>query len=102
MADSPQRKRLIVIGAGFAGLNLVKGLHGLPLDIFLIDKHNYSQFQPLLYQVATGMLGPSDVARPLRGIFRKHETVFVKEAEVVKVDGSFTDEAGNSNNLAAM
>jgi NADH dehydrogenase len=54
--------------------------------VTVIDKHNYTQFQPLLYQVATGMLGPTDIARPLRGIFKRHDNVFVKEAEVVKVD----------------
>src|SRR3954451_13347793 len=53
MADESPRKRVIVIGAGFAGLNCVKGLNSSKLDVILIDRHNYHLFQPLLYQVAT-------------------------------------------------
>ena len=52
----------------------------------LVDRHNYHQFQPLLYQVATDQLAPVDIARPLRGIFRKDQTSMVKLADVVEVD----------------
>ncbi|WP_206295351.1 NAD(P)/FAD-dependent oxidoreductase [Humisphaera borealis] len=85
MADSP-RKRLIVIGAGFAGLNLVKGLRGLPLDIILVDKHNYHCFQPLLYQVATAGLSPADIAYPIRRVFRDQKNVRVVLGEVERID----------------
>ena len=56
------------------------------MSVTLIDKNTYHQFQPLLYQVATAQLAPGDVMRPLRGLFRKHETVNVKLAEVVSID----------------
>lgn len=85
MAGTP-RKRLIVIGAGFAGLNLVKGLRGLPIDIFLIDKHNYHCFQPLLYQVATAGLSPADIAYPIRRVFRNQSNVRVVLGEVERID----------------
>ena len=85
MADSA-RKRIIVIGAGFAGMNLVKRLRGLPLDIILIDKHNYHCFQPLLYQVATAALSPADIAHPIRRIFRKQSNVRVVLGEVQSID----------------
>lgn len=86
MPDRSHRKRLIVIGAGFAGLNLVKGLRGLPLDIVLIDKHNYHCFQPLLYQVATAGLSPADIAYPIRRVFRGQTNVRVVLGEVEKID----------------
>src|SRR3954464_9516714 len=69
------RKRLIIIGAGFAGINLAKRLRGAPLDIILVDRHNYHLFQPLLYQVATAALSPADIAYPIRRIFRRHANV---------------------------
>ncbi len=80
------RKRLIVIGAGFAGINLVKQLKHAPIDIILIDKHNYHLFQPLLYQVATAALSPADIAYPIRRIFRKQKNVQVILGEVERID----------------
>jgi NADH dehydrogenase len=79
-------KRLIVVGAGFAGINLVKQLRDLPLDILLIDKHNYHCFQPLLYQVATAALSPADIAHPIRHIFRDQKNVTVVLGEIDRVD----------------
>jgi NADH dehydrogenase FAD-containing subunit len=61
MKESKERKRLIVIGGGFAGLNLIFGLKHAPIDILLIDKRNHHLFQPLLYQVATATLSPRDI-----------------------------------------
>ena len=61
----------IVVGGGFAGVACAKELGKHGVAVTLIDQNNYHQFQPLLYQVASGMLGTSDIARPLRGIFRK-------------------------------
>lgn len=86
MADRLSRKRLVVIGAGFAGINLVKGLRDQPLDIILIDKHNYHCFQPLLYQVATAALSAADIAYPIRRIFRSQKNVRVVLGEVEQVD----------------
>ena len=77
---------VVVVGAGFAGVACAKGLGDAGVNVTLIDKNTYHQFQPLLYQVATAQLAPGDVMRPLRGLFRKHKTVNVKLAEVVGVD----------------
>jgi NADH dehydrogenase len=79
-------KRLIVIGGGFAGINLVKQLRGAPIEIVLIDRHNYHLFQPLLYQVATAALSPADIAYPIRRIFRRQRNVQVVLGEVEWVD----------------
>src|SRR5213078_5365389 len=85
-ANQPLRKRLIVIGAGFAGINLVKQLRRAPIDILLIDKHNYHLFQPLLYQVATAALSPADIAYPIRRIFRRQKNVQVVLGTVDRID----------------
>lgn len=86
MPENSSRKRLIIIGAGFAGLNLAKGLRNAPIDIFLVDKHNYHCFQPLLYQVATAAISPADIAYPIRRVFRKQQNVRVVLGEVEHVD----------------
>ena len=65
--------RVLIIGAGFAGINLVKALKGKPFQVVLIDRNNYHLFMPLLYQVATAGLEPSSIAFPVRGIFRRSE-----------------------------
>jgi NADH dehydrogenase len=80
------RKRLIVVGAGFAGINLVKRLRGAPLDVLLVDRHNYHLFQPLLYQVATAALSPADIAYPIRRIFRTQRNVNVVLGTVDRID----------------
>jgi NADH dehydrogenase len=80
-------KHVVVVGGGFAGIACARELarHG-HLRITLIDKNNYNQFQPLLYQVATAQLAPRDVAYPLRRLFHKAANVDVKLAEVTGVD----------------
>jgi NADH dehydrogenase len=80
-------RRVIVVGAGFAGIGCAKELakHD-DVRVTLIDKHNYQQFMPLLYQVATSQLAPSDVAMDIRKEFRKHPNVDVKMGEVVALD----------------
>lgn len=80
------RKRIVVIGAGFGGLNFVKTLKNAPLDITIIDKTNHHLFQPLLYQVAAAALSPGDIAIPIRSIFKKQENVQVILEEVVKIE----------------
>ena len=82
--DSPPS--VVIVGGGFAGVGCAKelGKHGVPVT--LLDRHNYPQFQPLLYQVATAELSTSDIARPLRAIFNKDETVAVKQLTVTAVD----------------
>jgi len=80
--DAP---RVIVIGAGFAGLTAVKELHRVGAQVLLIDRNIYSTFQPLLYQVATGGLNPGDVAYPLRTLARKKAARF-RPGELAAID----------------
>ena len=74
--------RLVIIGGGFAGINLVKTLANKNFQIVLIDKHNYHTFQPLLYQVSSSGLEPDSIAYPLRKIIKKHRTSFFRLTEV--------------------
>src|SRR5687768_9777368 len=85
-ARTSPRKRLIVVGAGFAGINLAKQLRKAPVDIVIVDRHNYHLFQPLLYQVATAALSPADIAYPIRRIFRSQKNVRVILGEVDRID----------------
>ena len=62
------KKRVVIIGGGFGGLNAAKRLRNADVEITLIDKTNHHLFQPLLYQVATAALSPGDIALPIRGI----------------------------------
>src|SRR4051812_22243212 len=86
MADESPRKRVIVIGAGFGGMNCVQGLSSSKLEVILIDRHNYHLFQPLLYQVATAALSPADIAYPIRRVFRSQRNVRVALGEVEHID----------------
>jgi NADH dehydrogenase len=83
-----RRPRIVVVGAGFGGLNLVKRLAAAAVDITLIDRTNHNLFQPLLYQVATAALAPSDIAVPIRAIFSRNRNVLVLMGEVEAVDTS--------------
>lgn len=76
------KPRIVVIGAGFGGVALVKALRKLPVEVMLIDRNNYHNFQPLLYQVATGGLEPESIAYPVRRIFRRYKNVTCRMAEV--------------------
>ncbi len=77
---------MVVIGGGFAGIQAVKRLSHLPVDVTLIDRRNFHLFQPLTYQIATGALSPGDVAYPLRAIFKLATNVRVMLAEVSGFD----------------
>jgi len=80
------KKRVFVIGGGFAGLNLVRNLSNNKFyDVTLIDKNNYNYFTPLLYQVATSFLEPSSISYPFRKLFRKKDITF-RMASLLKVD----------------
>ncbi len=80
-------KHVVIVGGGFAGLNCARKLAAHPeIRITLIDKNNYQQFQPLLYQVAAGFLAPSNVAYSLRNILVRHPNVEVKMAKIVSAD----------------
>ncbi len=76
----------MIIGAGFAGLRVVQGLANVPVNIAIIDRHNYHLFQPLLYQVATAALSPADIAFPIRRIFRSQKNVECVLGDVTQID----------------
>ncbi len=78
--------RVVIVGAGFAGLAAAKGLANAPVDVTLIDKRNFHLFQPLLYQVATGALSPANIASPIRSLFKRARNVAIVLGEVVAVD----------------
>jgi NADH dehydrogenase len=78
--------RVVIVGGGFAGLQAVRGLRRAPVEVTLVDRQNYSLFQPLVYQVATGALSPAEIAVPLRSIFRRQRNTRVVLAEVTGVD----------------
>ena len=80
------RPRIVVVGGGFGGLEAVKALRRLPVDLTLIDRRNFHLFQPLTYQVATGALSPGEVAHPLRAVFKRNPNVRVLMAEVSDFD----------------
>lgn len=84
--QAARRPRVIVVGAGFGGLNLVKALAPAAADITLIDRTNHTLFQPLLYQVATAALSPSDIAVPIRALFSRRQNVRVLMGDVDAVD----------------
>ncbi len=80
------RPNVVVIGAGFAGLRVVQGLAKSPVNVVLIDRHNYHLFQPLLYQVATAALSPADIAFPIRRIFRNQKNVSCVLGNVTQIE----------------
>ena len=80
------RPRVVIVGAGFGGLSVAKGLAGADADITLIDRQNHHLFQPLLYQVATAGLSPADIAWPVRQLFRRQPNVRVLMGEVTSID----------------
>jgi len=85
--NSP-KKKIVIVGAGFAGLNAAILLGRNRLSVTLIDKNNYHLFQPLLYQVATGFLAPGDIAGPIRSAVARYQTVRVIQAEVCDFDSA--------------
>lgn len=78
--------RIVVIGGGFAGLSFVKKLKNKEFQVVMIDKNNFHQFQPLLYQVATSGIVPDSIAFPFRKQFKNYNNVFFRMAEVLKID----------------
>ena len=81
-----ERKRVVVIGGGFAGISLAKRLKDLDVQLVLIDKQNYHTFQPLLYQVSTSGLEPDSIAYPLRKVLKKLKNFYFRWATVTHVD----------------
>jgi NADH dehydrogenase len=81
-----KEKRIVIIGAGFAGLTFINKVKKLPYQLVLIDKNNYHQFQPLFYQVAMAGLEPSSISFPIRKAYQGCENVFIRVAEVDSID----------------
>src|SRR6476660_7540101 len=75
------RSRVVIVGGGFGGLWAAKALAGKPVDVALIDRKNHHTFQPLLYQVATAVLSPGEIASPIRRILHKFKNIEVILAE---------------------
>jgi NADH:ubiquinone reductase (H+-translocating) len=84
--DPGPSPRVVILGAGFGGLAAAKALANSPLDVTIVDQHNYHLFQPLLYQVATAGLSPADIASPIRSIMRDAHNVSVVLAKVGGID----------------
>src|SRR5437660_688660 len=81
--------RVVILGGGFGGLYTAKKLRGAPVQITVVDRRNYHLFQPLLYQVATAALNPSDIAYPIRSVVARqtNTNVLLGEATAIDVDG---------------
>ncbi|MBK6494837.1 MAG: NAD(P)/FAD-dependent oxidoreductase [Gemmatimonadetes bacterium] len=86
MPETTARPHVVVIGGGFAGLYLARGLARADVQVTLVDRRNHHLFQPMLYQVAAAALSPKDIAAPIRSILRNQANVEVLLAEVTRVD----------------
>jgi NADH dehydrogenase len=84
--ESAGRPNVVILGAGFGGLFAAKALARAPVNVTIVDRHNYHLFQPLLYQVAVAGLPPSDIAWPIRSILRKQQNATVLMDEVTGID----------------
>lgn len=78
--------KIVIIGAGFGGISIAKSFKNKPVNVLLIDKHNYHNFQPLMYQIATGGLEPDSIAYPVRRIFRNQANFSFRMANVISVN----------------
>ncbi|HTZ84430.1 MAG TPA: NAD(P)/FAD-dependent oxidoreductase [Candidatus Acidoferrales bacterium] len=84
--NNPLAPRVVIVGAGFGGLEAARALGNAPVHVTLIDRRNYHTFQPLLYQVATAGLSPGEIAAPVRSILRSYKNIEVLMAEVTGFD----------------
>ena len=80
------KKQVVILGAGFAGLQLARRIRDINYDITIVDQYNFHQFQPLFYQVATARLEPSSISFPLRKVFQRERNVHVRITKVEAVD----------------
>ncbi len=85
-ANSANAANVVIIGAGFAGIEVARTLGAANIPTVLVDRENFHLFQPLLYQVATAALSPADIAEPIRKMVRRYSSVEVRLAEVVRID----------------
>ncbi|HXJ34294.1 MAG TPA: NAD(P)/FAD-dependent oxidoreductase [Candidatus Eisenbacteria bacterium] len=86
MSGNAAPPRVVIVGGGFAGVAAAQGLRNAPVSVTLLDRRNHHVFQPLLYQVATSILAPGDVATPIRNLVRKQHNATVAMIEVTGVD----------------
>ena len=85
-AKPAARPRVVILGGGFAGVGAARRLKDAAVDVVLVDAHDYHTFQPLLYQVATGLLETSAVGHPLRELLRRQPNATVRQATVAGID----------------
>ncbi|HET9816511.1 MAG TPA: NAD(P)/FAD-dependent oxidoreductase [Xanthobacteraceae bacterium] len=90
---SPQRPKVVIVGAGFGGIEAATALSRVAVDVILLDRQNHHCFQPLLYQVATAALSPAEIAWPIRHMLRqqRNATVFMTEVEAVDLTARFVE-----------
>ena len=81
-----QEKRVVIVGGGLGGLRLAEDLYGSGMQVVLIDKNNFHQFPPLIYQIASAGIDPSSISFPFRQIFRKRKDFYFRMAEARMVD----------------
>ncbi len=86
MSSDQKLPRVVIVGGGFGGLNVARALKRAPVEIVLIDRANHHLFQPLLYQVATSVLPPTEIASPIRHLLRRQRNVTVLLGDVTSVD----------------
>jgi NADH dehydrogenase FAD-containing subunit len=104
----PERKRVVIVGGGFAGLAAAHALRHADAEVVLIDRRNHHIFQPLLYQVATAVLSPAEIAAPIRQLEVKRSNFSVLLAEVTGVDvasrmiEASSPGAGDKGNMAVV
>ena len=86
MATNTEKPKIVIVGGGFGGVELAKKLKDKPVEVLMLDRHNYHTFQPLLYQVATGALEAETITFPLRRIFQNQKNFSFSLAEVLKIN----------------
>jgi NADH dehydrogenase len=86
LRTNQRRKRVVILGGGFAGINAAMELAKLPVDVTVVDRRNYHLFQPLLYQVALAVLSPAEIAQPIRSLLRHHPNIEVLMDEAIGLD----------------
>lgn len=94
------KKRVVIVGCGFGGLTLAKKLRNSPYQVVIVDKHNYHQFQPLFYQIASAGLDADSITFPIRKVFQKYNDYYIRKAEVLEVnvsDNQLITSIGNLN-----
>src|SRR6185503_5149191 len=85
-SDPVMEHRVVIVGCGFGGLFAAKGLRRAPVELTVVDRRNHHLFQPLLYQMSTGILSEGDIAPPIRGVLRRQANATVLLGDVEAID----------------